>query len=414
MSDTPKISFDVEARLDAFAIELQKAESMARTAGEKIARAQAQAVNQSSYFGSQAQTYDAGLRQAEVASSEFAAKLKRQMQGQMEQTGAAAGESFAKGFDGEKRASEIERKLTAGIKKFVIVGAADTLIRGMAQAMREANDWGDVGMIIGNKVLDGIKSVPIAGAFGELGEALSERLAPAADDVDGWAKWRVALRMVPGGSMLEKPLLGDAGNIGASAKGDTRGPTINSAPAMRAFDAANSRLSEFGMAPSELQEKRFNEELKRLEAEGKAAQLVDLDERLGVVRATMQQQLQAMRDEEQEAEQARRDIEDAALDDERWRAQDREFAAERKRIDEAAMDSRRERLGLIEDEMSALRGVSASNFIEARDTAIGSFRFAQDNASEILADNSERLVTLTERQVQLLDDIKRLQGGQYA
>lgn len=73
-------------------------------------------------------------------------------------------------------------KIVTGLTGFFAIGAADKAIRDIAERMKQAAingdsfGLGDVGAAIGNSIVDGIRSVPIAGALMDLAAEVSDRV----------------------------------------------------------------------------------------------------------------------------------------------------------------------------------------------------------------------------------------------
>lgn len=265
--------------------------------------------------------------------------------------GEQSGDAYARGMS-----SSIERKLAAGALKFAIVGVADQALRGLADAIKNASDWQDVGISIGERLLAGIKSVPIAGAFAEIGEAMSAAAIPdevaESNSFSSWAAW--IMYGVKPGSKPRSSLRGMPGDTGSTTTSD---------------DLAR-----------DAERQRYYEEHARAMREAAA-----IDEAFNLKEQyDSEQQRQAkMADEESKREQAR--------------------------MLGFAISARQDKLSLIRDMMGNVGSTNAADFLNEGQTAIGGYRFAQANASQLVAENTKTLVGLTKDANRILDDIKRLE-----
>jgi hypothetical protein len=374
-SNPLSISFDVTARLEALDAAMKRAEAMARDGGQRMAAAQADGM--------------AG-----------AGDLTDRIPKVFGVAGQNAAEEFGKGFERANPTSKIGRQLESGLKKFIAITFVDTIIRGIAEAVEKDLSLFDTGMLIGQRVLDGIKSVPIVGAIGELGSAIGNRIT------------------VEGGFVDEMMGTTPTGNRRGMAGEFAQGSNI-----LAAMDAETQRLGDDLLSADQIRRREFEKSIEDFKAKAAAASVSGDD-----INAAIRNRREAFEAREQrmiEAARARREVEEYRASEEEWK-RGREFQrqqleeqrqADNKRQREtmaAEIAARREMVGTVGDEMKILSGVTASQFVETRDTAIGGFRFAQENADRILADNSVKLLELTKKQTDLLQEIKNLQSESVA
>mgnify|MGYP000063490286 CR=1 FL=1 len=75
---------------------------------------------------------------------------------------------------GEQVGSKFGKTIMGGLVGFAAVGAADNALRSIADKMREALasgsslEFSDIGIAVGESIAEGLKSVPIAGALGDI------------------------------------------------------------------------------------------------------------------------------------------------------------------------------------------------------------------------------------------------------
>lgn len=304
--------------------------------------------------------------------------------------GRKAGGAFGDGVN-DGAASAISRKLASGALKFAIVGLADSVVRGIGEAVRNSRGLEDAGVSIAERVFDGIKSVPIAGAFGELGQALSEQLIVPLFDTPG------------------------------STRG-MRGEFNTGSEVLKRFDELTRQANESQLPESERQRNEMERTISELWATGlgSGASMTEVAARSKALRQAMSGPIDAMKARE---DAAAADVEndrilrenearDKQADDEKRRRADARAAADdawkgilRQRLGRAGGD-----LAIAQQMLSGLAMPSPADFITTATTAIGGYRVGQQDASKMIADNTRKSADLQAQMVKLTNsmvDIER-------
>ena len=362
MADDLSISFDVSARLEQLELAMKRAEGIARAGGERMGKAQADGM---------------------AAVQRYANSLEP-MKAKAFFSGEESGRAFAAGFERADPASKIEKQLTNGLKKFLVLGAADSALRGLADAIANNKSWTDAGITIGERLFEGLKSVPIVGAFGELGTAIGNGIGDGIAEMLGASPGRA-------GYTVDKAASANVARLDAMSRSMSM-ENLNPIERMRA--EFENEMASLGTGGDETTRNRI------------ASVRAQFDARERKMLDDMRNQREVAAYREQEADDKRR----AEYQVEAIARKAKDDASANRRAISGSIDARRESLGMVGDELGMLGGITASRFIERRDTALGAFSFAQQGADKTLADTSVKMLELTKRQTELLQEIKNLQA----
>jgi hypothetical protein len=287
------------------------------------------------------------------------------------------GETGANGM-----ASSLQRKLASGAAKFALVGAADAVLRGVADAIRENKGAGGMAESIAESLHNGLKNLPLVGAFSELGEAIGNKMG------DGIAAGIVTQATGLGHKIDEK---------GGLTIADIRG---------RSRSLEISRMGSFDGEAA-----KFNDEMSRLELENKDNPSVLKEIRS--YREKFNADLKSRISESVNAKEVAKYREDEAdwkagqeFKRQQQAARDQEAVTLKRGQISAVVGERQSKLELIRDMMQGVSRASAEDFITTAQTAAGSFRTGQRDASRIVADNTKMLVDLQRQENDIVEEIR--------
>jgi hypothetical protein len=292
-------------------------------------------------------------------------------------SGDKAGETYAKSM-----ATSLQRKLAAGAARFALVGAADAMLRGLADGIKENKGMGGLAVSVVESLHEGLKSIPLVGAFSELGEAIGNKMG------DGIAAGIVTQATGLGHKIDER---------GSLTIADIRG---------RSRSLEISRMGSFDGEAA-----KFNDEMSRLELENKDNPSV-LNE-IKAYRERFNADLKSRISESVNAREVAKYREDEAD----WKAgqefkrqqqaeRDQEAITLKRGQISAVVGERQSKLELIRDMMQGVSRASAEDFVTTAQTAAGSFRTGQRDASRIMADNTKMLVDLQRQENDIVEEIR--------